>query len=308
MDMKSLSLLVDILDAGNLSEAARRLKMTRANVSYHLGQFERVVGMQLVRRTTRRVEPTELGLKLYQHGCNLRDELAAARESVEALGRLPQGKVRLSAPSGYGKFVMTPWLLEFKRSYPDIVMDVLFENTVEDLLRDEVDIAIRILPSPPQHLVARELGRMRYLACASADYVERQGMPGQPVELTSLPIITASVAGRPLRLSAYQNGQREVVPLHPTVISRNYPFLRDATLAGLGVGLLPDYMVRDDVAAGTLATALDAWDLSIYGLNVYMLYMPNRHHPRALAMLSAFIMEKARQHGAGAYQASSSCA
>lgn len=295
MDMKTLSLLVDILDAGNLSEAARRLKMTRANVSYHLGQLEKAVGMQLVRRTTRRVEPTEVGLKLYRHGCNLRDEMAAARESIETLGRLPQGKVRLSAPSGYGKFVMTPWLVEFKRSYPDIVMDVLFENTVDDLLRDEVDIAIRILPSPPEHLVAREMGRVCYLACASADYAARQGMPQQPAQLTHTPLITASVAGRPLRLSAYRDGQREVVPLQPTVISRNYPFLRDATLGGLGVGLLPGYMVRDDIAAGTLVTALDAWKLSIYGLNVYMLYMPNRHLPRALSMLIAFIMEKAQQ-------------
>lgn len=294
MDMKALSLLVDILDAGNLSEAARRLKMTRANVSYHLGQLERAVGMQLVRRTTRRVEPTELGLKLYRHGCKLRDELAAARESVEALGRLPQGRVRLSAPSGYGKFVLTPWLLEFKRNYPDIVMDVLFENTVEDLLRDEVDIAIRILPSPPEHLVAREMGRVRYVACASADYAADHGMPQQPGELTAAPIITAAVAGRSLRLSAYQGNHREVVPLAPTVISRNYPFLRDATLGGLGVGLLPGYMVHDDISGGALVTALDDWRLSIYGMNVYMLYMPNRHHPRALSMLIDFIMEKAQ--------------
>lgn len=292
--MKALTMLVDILDAGNLSEAARRLNMTRANVSYHLGQLEKSVGAQLVRRTTRRVQPTDLGLTLYRHGCRLRDELAAARESINTLSSLPQGKVRLSAPSGYGKFVMTPWLVEFKRSYPDIVMDVLFENTVDDLLRDEVDIAIRILPSPPENLVAREMGRVRYLACASADYVTRRGMPQLPEQLTDTPIITATVAGRPLRLSAYQNGQREVVPLHPTVISRNFPFLRDATLAGLGVGVLPDYMVRDDIAAGSLITALDAWRLSIYGLNMYMLYMPNRHHPRALSMLIDFIMEKAR--------------
>lgn len=293
MDMKSLTLLVDILDAGNLSEAARRLKMTRANVSYHLAQLERSVGMQLVRRTTRRVEPTELGLKLYQHGRNLRDELIAARESVQTLGQLPQGRVRLSAPSGYGKFVLTPWLVEFKRNYPDIIMDVLFENTVDDLLRDEVDIALRILPSPPLSLVARELGQVRYVACASADYAEQHGMPAAPEELANSPVIAATVAGRPLRLSAYRDGQREVVPLQPTVISRNYPFLRDAMLGGLGVALLPGYMVQDDLQTGAVVTALDPWQLSIYGMNVYMVYMPNRQHPRALSILIDFIMQKA---------------
>ncbi|MCH3721346.1 LysR family transcriptional regulator, partial [Campylobacter coli] len=85
------------------------------NVSYHLTQLERAVGMQLLRRTTRHVEPTEIGLKLYQHGRSIQDELAAAREAVETLGKTPQGKVRLSVPSGYGQFVMMPWLIEFKQ-------------------------------------------------------------------------------------------------------------------------------------------------------------------------------------------------
>ena len=145
MDVNSLTLLVDILDAGNLSEAARRLKMSRANVSYHLNQLERSVGLQLVRRTTRRVEPTEIGLRLYEHGRTIRNALLAAHESVATLGQSLQGRVRLSVPSGYGQIVMSDWLIAFKRLYPGIVLDVMFENRVEDLLRDEVDIAVRVM-------------------------------------------------------------------------------------------------------------------------------------------------------------------
>ena len=144
--------MLGILDAGNLSEAARRLKMTRANVSYHLNQLERAVGAQLVRRTTRRSEPTEIGLRLYQHGLSIQSELQAARDSVAALGKSPQGRVRLSVPSGYGQLVMSDWLIDFKRQYPGIVLDVLFENRIEDLLRDEVDIAVRVMAEPPQNL------------------------------------------------------------------------------------------------------------------------------------------------------------
>jgi DNA-binding transcriptional LysR family regulator len=91
MDLKSLTLFLEILDAGNLSEAARRLKMTRANVSYHLNQLEREVGLQLVRRTTRQVESKEIGLRFYEHGRTIRNELIAARESVESLGNTPRG-------------------------------------------------------------------------------------------------------------------------------------------------------------------------------------------------------------------------
>ena len=158
MDLHALTLLVEILDAGNLSEAARRLKMSRANVSYHLSAFERAVGLQLVRRTTRRIEPTEIGLQLYEHGRKIRNELEAARESVATLGQSLQGRVRLSVPSGYGQMVMSPWLIDFKRAYPGIVLDVAFENRVVDLLRDEVDIAVRVMSDPPDHLVARDMG------------------------------------------------------------------------------------------------------------------------------------------------------
>ncbi|MFF7397667.1 LysR family transcriptional regulator [Achromobacter sp. NPDC008082] len=296
MDTKSLTLLVEILDAGNLSEAARRLKMTRANVSYHLNQLERSVGMQLVRRTTRHIEATEIGLKLYQHGRSIQDELVAARESVETLGKTPQGRVRLSVPSGYGQFVMTPWLLEFKQAYPDIVLDVLFENSVDDLLRDEVDIAVRIMSEPPQNLVARELGQVRYVACASPAYAEAHGLAQRPEDLAQTRIISAAVIGRPLRLSAYYGGQpRQHVVLEPTVISRNYAFLRDAIRAGLGVGVVPDYVVHDDIARGELLPMLSEWRLSIFGRGMYMLYMPNRHHPRAISMMIEFILERAQR-------------
>ncbi len=177
MDINSLTLLVEILDAGNLSEAARRLKMTRANVSYHLNQLERSIGQQLVRRTTRRAEATEVGLRLYEHGKTIRNELLAARESIATLGQSLQGRVRLSVPSGYGQLVMSHWLLDFKRQYPGIVLDVVFENRVEDLIRDEVDIAVRVISEPPQNLVAREMGSMHYVVCASRAYAEANGMP-----------------------------------------------------------------------------------------------------------------------------------
>ncbi|MDM0108263.1 LysR family transcriptional regulator [Variovorax sp. J22R24] len=294
MDLQSLTLLVEILDAGNLSAAARRLKMSRANVSYHLNQLERSVGAQLVRRTTRRAEPTEIGLRLYQHGLAIQGELMAARESVTTLGQSLQGRVRLSVPSGYGQLVMSEWLIDFKRQYPGIVLDVLFENRIEDLLRDEVDIAIRVIPEPPQNLVARELGPVRYVACASTAYAQTHALPTQLDQLQSAPVVTAAVIGRQLRVSAYQGEERREVVLEPTLISENFLFLRQAILAGLGIGLVPDYVVNDDVRRGDVVTTLDDWRLSIFGTQMFMLYMPNRQHTLATRTFIDFILERAR--------------
>ncbi|HSV51783.1 MAG TPA: LysR family transcriptional regulator [Burkholderiaceae bacterium] len=299
MDVQSLTLLVEILDAGNLSAAARRLKMSRANVSYHLNQLERSVGAQLVRRTTRRAEPTEIGLRLYQHGLNIQGELLAARESVSTLGQTLQGRVRLSVPSGYGQLVMSDWLIEFKRLYPGIVLDVVFENRIADLLRDEVDIAIRVMPEPPLNLVARELGPVRYVACASTGYAKEHGLPTQLDQLATAPVVTAAVVGQQLRISAYQGEERREVILEPTLISENFLFLRQAILAGLGIGLVPDYVVQADIQRGEVVTTLDEWRLSIFGTQMFMLYMPNRHHTLAASTFIEFILARAR-HSAGA--------
>ena len=293
MDLTALTLLVEIIDAGNLSVAARKLRMTRANVSYHLGQLEKEAGVQLVRRTTRRVEPTEVGRRLYEHGRRVQGELQAARETVATFGQGLQGRVGLSVPSGFGELVMSSWLIEFKRQFPGIVLDVLFENRA-DVMRDEVDIAVRVMPEPPPSLVARDLGNVRYLACASREYAQQHGLPTNLEQLAATPVITAGVVGRQLRLRAYRGGEREDAILEPTLISEHFPFLRKAILAGLGVGIVPDYVVQDALAAGEALTTLDDYRLSIFGTNMYLLYMPDRHQIRAVRTCIDFLLEKAR--------------
>jgi len=293
MDLTSLTLLVDIIDAGNLSQAARKLRMTRANVSYHLNQLEKSVGVQLVRRTTRRVEPTEVGLRLYEHGRNIQNEVLAARETITTLGQGLQGRVGLSVPSGYGQMVMSDWLIEFKRLYPGIVLDVLFENRADNL-RDEVDIAIRVMPEPPPALVARELGPVRYLACASRSFAEQHGLPDTLEQLRSTPVITSGVVGKQLRLRAYRGEERQEVMLEPTLISEHFPFLRQGILAGLGLGLVPDYVVADAIASGEVLTTLQEYRLSIFGTRMYLLYMPNRYQTHAVRTCIEFLLDKAR--------------
>ncbi|WP_218508598.1 LysR family transcriptional regulator [Variovorax sp. dw_308] len=295
MDQNALALFVEIVEAGNLSEAARRLRMSRANVSNRLGQFERGLGQQLLRRTTRRIEPTEIGLRLYAHGCAIRDELQAARESVTSLGQSLQGRVRLSVPSGYGQLVMSDWLVEFKRLYPGIVLDVMFENRVEDLMREEVDIAIRVMSEPPQNLVARDMGPVNYVACASSAWAREHGLPVQLDDLRHVPLITSAVMGRQLRVSAYLAQERHEVLLEPTLISENFLFLRKAILASLGVGIVPDYVFEEELANGEVVAALSEWRLSIFGTHMYMLYMQGRHRTRAAATFIEFMLDKARQ-------------
>jgi DNA-binding transcriptional LysR family regulator len=234
-----------------------------------------------------------VGWRLYEHGRTIRNEIVAAQETVTNLGQELQGRVGLSVPSGYGQMVMSKWLIEFKRQFPGIVLDVVFENRIDNL-RDEVDIAIRILPEPPQQMVAREFGTVRYLACASQAYVQAHGLPTELAQLRTQPLITANVVGRHLSLRGYRQGEREEVMLAPTLISDHYPFLREAILAGLGIGLVPDYVVHDVIASAEVLTALNDYRLSIFGTNMYLLYLPNRHQTRAVRTCIDFLMDKSR--------------
>ncbi len=294
MDAQALTFFVDIVDAGNLSQAARQLKMSRANVSYHLAQMERSLGLQLMRRTTRQVELTEAGQHLYCHGRVIRDEVQAAREAVARLGQGLHGSLRVSVPTGFGQMVMADWLIAFKRLYPDIALDLRFDNRVDDLLREEIDLAVRVMSEPPQATVAIELARVRHIVCATPDWDARQGLPQQLEQLAGLPLLTSAVVGRELRVAAYRDTERREIALQPTLASENFPFLREAVLAGLGVGLLPDYMVRQDLAEGRLLTSLQDWRLSVFGTRLYLLRMPDRYQTLAMRTLIDFIVARAR--------------
>lgn len=299
MDVNALGLLVEIIDAGNLSRAAARLGMSRANVSHRLAQFERDLGQQLLRRTTRQVEPTELGWKLYRHGLSIRQELLAAQDSVDSLGQLPQGKVRLSVPSGFGQLAMTTWLTEFMQNHPGISLEVIFDNTVEDLLAGRIDCAVRVMSEPPPHLVARPLGPVHYLACATPAVAAAAGRPHTLEALLQQPLISSALTAQKLRMAG-------LLPEHgpdgasqgPRLVSPNFYFLREALLQGLGVGLMPDYMVREAIAQGALqALPLSPGSLGFLSTAMFMLHLPTPYPPRAMALLLDFLVEKVAASG-----------
>lgn len=224
----------------------------------------------------------------------IRNELLAAREDVAAFGKGLHGSVRLSLPTGFGHLVMSGWLIEFKREFPDIALDVRFDNRVDDLLREEVDVAIRVMSEPPQRMVALELAPVRYVVCAASPYAREHPMPARIEDLGAVPLVTSAVSGRELRVSAYQGEERREVALRPTLASENFQFLREAILAGLGVGLVPDYVVGQDLAAGQVVTSLTDWRLSVFGSRMFLLRMPGRYQTLATRTLIDFIVQRVR--------------
>lgn len=296
MDLHALSLLVDIIEAGNLSRAARQLGMSRANVSKRLNHFERQLGAELLRRSTRQLEPTELGWQLYEHGRAIRQQLMAAQESVQSLGKRLSGTVRLSVPGGFGQHTMSAWFFEFMRLYPAITLNVVFDNDIEDLIKGAVDFSVRVMGETPTNAVACSLGDVDYVACATPQAAREFGVPQTLEELKGLPLITSELTGQRLDVAGRAGSGSGLRSLRPRLMSANFFFLRDAILQGLGVGLVPEYMVARDLAAGILQRLpLPAQDLTFLRTTMYLLYMPSRYQTRAVSTLIAFLRQKAAE-------------
>lgn len=293
MDTSALVLLVDVIDAGNLSKAARLLGMSRANVSHRIARFERELGAQVLTRTTRRLEPTELGLQLAEHGRAIRYELEAAAESATSQNGALQGTVRLSLPSGYGQLRMSAWLTEFMQLHPGITLEVIFDNDIEDLIEGAVHFAVRVMREPPPRLMARDLGQVRYVACATPEFVKVYGLPRTLEQVKQLPLITSEQTADRLRVAGEQDGSRRRLRIRPRLISANFHFLREAIAQGLGVGLVPAYMVQASIASGELLTLPIAGEsLDFLSTRKFMLYVPARYQTRPVRALMDFLAEK----------------
>lgn len=293
MDLNALRLFVDIVDAGNLSAAARKLKMTRANVSYHLKALEEELGVQLLRRTTRHVEPTPVGAGLYEHGRNILGEVAAANALISNMGKSLQGYVRLSVPTGLGHTLLSPLLVRFKQRYPDITLDVVFDNRIHNLVSEDVSVALRIISTPPDSVVATEIGEVDWVVCAAPGYMADHAAPRDLAGLASHAIVCASPIGQKLKASGTRvddtGAAREQVVLEPTLSSENFAFLKEAVLGGLGVGILPYYAIGAELAGGALVPLLADYRISVFGSRLYMLTMPNRYQTLATRYLLNFL-------------------
>ncbi|MBB1632877.1 LysR family transcriptional regulator [Cupriavidus sp. UME77] len=292
MDLNLIQAFVDIVEAGNLSEAGRRRGVTRSQVSRQLRELEHQAGAQLLRRTTRRLELTEAGRALYQHGLRILQEVASAQAEIDSLGTTLRGHVRVSVPTGLGDTFLAPLLLEFTGRHPGISLRVFFANRVVDLIAAEIDVALKVTSQPPLDLVARDICAIDWQLCASPGYLARHGPLQTPADLARCQFLCPPYPARRFVLTLDRGEQREEVELSPHLQSEHFPFLMRAVRDGHGVGLLPVYAGWDDVREGRLVPVLTEWKPEGLGSRLYIITTPNLHPSMATRTLIDFLRER----------------
>ncbi|SFD40138.1 DNA-binding transcriptional regulator, LysR family [Bosea sp. CRIB-10] len=288
MDLNLLLLFAEIVETPNLSEAARRLGLSRSRVSQQLKTLERQIGAQLMRRTTRRVDLTDAGHTAYEHAIRLREDAGAAMAAIAGHRQHPRGHVRVSVPTGLGRLVLAPVLLDFLREHEEITLRVTFGNRIDDLVADNIDVAVRVLSTPPDTVVARELRRIAWRLCATPEIAARFD-DTSPEGLRRFPFVAPPPSGRdyPVRLS--RRGAVKVLATSPRLQAEDFLFMREALLAGMGAGLLPDYMADELIAAGRLVTLLPDYEVLGPGDRLFLLTTPTPHPAPAVHALVAHL-------------------
>jgi DNA-binding transcriptional LysR family regulator len=289
MDINLVRTLVDIMEAGTLSEAARRRGVTRSQISKELKNLEQQVGSTLLRRTTRRLSPTDAGRTLYEHGLRILAETDAALAAIDSQGKTVSGHVRLSIPTGLGEFYLGKLLLEFQQTYPSILLRVLFSNRVVDLVSSEVDIALRITSDPPLDQVARKICNINWGLFAAPSYLALSPPLRQPEELAEVSYLCTPSSERHFKLLLQKATQQCEVRLRPRLQTEHFPYLREATIAGLGISLMPDYSMAEDERMGRVVRVLPNWKVQGLGNSLYILTMKDRHPSHALRVLTDYL-------------------
>ena len=232
--------------------------------------MEAELGVRLLQRTTRSITLTEAGKGFLDRAVNILSEVDDAILSASQLQTEPRGCLRINAPMSFGFLHLAPALPDFLARYPEIQVDMVMNDRIVDIVEEGFDIAFRIGLLGDSSLVARRLAPIRTVVCASPDYLARRGSPASPDDLgrhSCLYYSALSLTGEWRFVRA--DGSSWPVSVNGPLRANNGDALRMAVLNGLGLSILPTFIVGGDLQAGTLVSVLDAYvpqDLGLYAV------------------------------------------
>jgi DNA-binding transcriptional LysR family regulator len=284
-----------VAESGGFSKAARRLGVATSSVTRMADALEESLGTALLTRSTRQVTLTDTGIAYLEQISRVLSDLDEADDSVIDTGAEPVGPLRVSMPVTYARLCLGPHIAGFLKAYPRVSLDLVLTDAMLDLAGERIDVAVRIgLPTAQQNLVIRKLGEHHRSVVASHDYIERAGAPSVPQDLIEHECLRFSYQQSRQRWNFVQEGaDDEQVEVTGRLLVNNSDVLREAVLSGLGIALLPDWLIGHDVRSGRLLRLLEDWKVNpqLETVCVYAAYLPNRRHSRKVQALLTFLVQ-----------------
>lgn len=293
--LEEIETFLTVMELGTVTAAASRLNLSKSVVSKRIADLEVSLGAALFRRNAGRIVPTDAAFPLAER---LRAALAELRAAAESAAwnmdgpRVLRGRLKISAPMTFGRIYMGPVLTSFAANNPELELLIDYDDRSRDLSQEGIDVAIRVGKLRDTALKARKLCEDRMFACASPDYLARYGAPKTLDDLKSHQIIgyTNVANARAWELS----GKGKTVGLASRITTNNGDANRDFVIAGLGLGIMPGFIVADAIADGRLIPVLT--QLAPQRLQISVVWPPVSPMP---AKLRAFIDHIAAELGQG---------
>jgi len=266
--MQSMAVFRRVAEAGSFSAVARETGLSQSTVSKHVAALEQRLGTKLLNRSTRQLNLTEAGTEYYHYCVRILNDFQEAEASVGKGKIVPTGTLRLSSTATFGRKFIIPRLADFLDRYPDINIDYLMEDRYIDLVKEGVDLAIRVGPLEDSSLIARKIGTSRRVVVASSAYLIKHGLPKTPSDLQQHECLTYSLLKSPNDwfFSSAQHGD-ESVRVSGRFRASSNDALIDAAVAGLGIATTCDWHVEEHVRQGRLTLLLKDYRLTPYDIN-----------------------------------------
>lgn len=278
--LRALKYFMAVAETGSFTKAGERFKVPASSISRRIADLEDHLQANLLQRSTRTVQLTEVGQDYFQQIKPLVEGLSFSDDSVRTYTTEPMGTLRISTMTSFGERLLMPVLDEFTARYPKIMIDVHLSDEITHLERDNIDIAIRGGYVPNERIVATKLMDNRFIPLASPKYLKHHGHPKHPLELKQhRGLYFRTPVGRTPWL-AHVDGQWQDVSGQAIAVTNHGQWLVDQAIAGKGILFVPRWTATDILEDGTLVELSFDEEVNIttqQDFGVYLLYQKHRH-------------------------------
>ncbi|NEP12917.1 MAG: LysR family transcriptional regulator [Symploca sp. SIO2C1] len=298
MDLSVLQIFVEVIRQGSFAAVARERNIDPSSVSRTIAGLEKELGVRLFQRTTRRLSPTEAGTAYFERIEPLIEEMQQAINATIDISGKPKGTLRVTASVSFGQKCIVPLLPEFGAMYPELTVDLLLTDAVVDLLAERIDVAIRLGLLADSTLIAQQLLRTYYRVCASPQYLQQCGYPQQPKDIQQHNCLLFPLPGfRSRWIFRNSKGITSEVPVQGRTIISNAIALEQCAIAGMGLTLLPKWLIDDDLEAGTLVDVFPSYEVTAtdFSTAAWLLYPSRAYIPLKVRAFIEFLKNSMQQ-------------
>jgi len=286
----SMSVFRRVVETGNFSEVAREMEMSQPTVSKHVAALESRLNLKLLNRSTRSLSLTDVGKQYYDRSVYLLDELYETESTLQNQQSQPTGTLRINTPVTFGELNIVPHLWQFLSEYPDLNIDLIMDDHYVDLVKEGVDMAIRVGPLTDSCLISRKIGDSPRVAVASPDYLAANGEPETLQDLKTHNCIVYMLLTTLNEWHFTGARGKESIRVNGRFSVNNPRAIRQAVLADQGIAITPLWLMDDCIKKGDVKVILDQYVPT--PLEIHAIYPDRRFVPAKVRCFIDFIRTK----------------